>query len=291
MVRVEHEKRLNLIKRGYMGDGRIPIGLDAGLVTGSHSLAQWMAKEFNHNFDDYDRAIDAVYNRTNVGGSGYHHLLDGQHSVWGAFHAVKDVKADDSFLTEFIQAGEHLLRDVTSVSGINPFFSLSPDQLDTLTGLVQPFGISKPFLVDALTVNGPELLGGTIALLSTLLVGKRRDPAAVSKLSGAYILSSISSGNPALFPIAAGGLVYSLVKSENRQEAMIQGGKGAIVSGGALLAGGLIGGPVWIGCLASIAAALSLNYAIENPDKTFTRVKEIIQPTSSILRKVTLLLG
>jgi hypothetical protein len=288
---MEHDKRLNQIRQGYMGYGSIPLGIDAGLVMGSHSLAQWMAKEFNHNFDDYDRAIDAVYNRTHEGGSGYHHLLDGQHSVWGAFRAVKDVKADDSFLTEFLQAGEHLLRDVASVSGINPFFSLNPEQLETLTQLVQPFGISKPFLVDALTVNGPELLGGTIAVLSTLLVGKKQDPAAVSRLSGAYILSSIASGNPALFPIAAGGLAYSLVNSENKQEALIQGGKGAIVSGGALLVGGIVGGPVWIGCLASVAAAISLNYAIENPDKTFTRVKEMIKPSSSILRKVTLSVG
>jgi hypothetical protein len=288
---MEHDKRLNHIRLGYMGDGRIPIGMDAGLVMGSHSLAQWMAKEFNYNFDDYDQAIDAVYNQTHVGGSGYHHILDGQHSVWGAFRAVKDVKADDSFLTEFLQAGEHLLRDLASVSGINPFFSLTSEQLETLAQIVQPFGISKPFLVDALTVNGPELVGGMIAVLSALLVGKKQDPAAVSRLSGAYILSSIASGNPVLFPIAAGGLVYSLRKSENKQEALIQGGKGAIVSGGAMLVGGLVGGPVWIGCLASVAAAISLNYAIENPDKTFTRVKEIIKPTSSILRKVTLSLG
>ncbi|WP_462410398.1 hypothetical protein [Neobacillus sp. Marseille-QA0830] len=118
-----------------------------------------------------------------------------------------------------------MLRDVASVSGDNPFFSLSSNELEALTQLVQPFGISKPFLVDALTVNGPELLGGTIAVRSTLLVGKRQDPAAVSRLSGAYILSSISSGNPVLFLIAAGGLIYSLVKSENKQEALVMGGK------------------------------------------------------------------
>ncbi|MGG3563252.1 hypothetical protein ABES03_16805 [Neobacillus rhizosphaerae] len=288
---MEHEKRLRNIQMGLSGDGRFPILMEAGLVTGSQPLAHWMAQQFNHNFDDYDTAIDAVYNSTHVGGSSYHHLLDGQHTVWGAFRAVKDVKADDSFLTEFLQAGEHLMRDVTSVSGISPFFSLSTEQWDALASIVMPFGISKPFLVDALTVNGPELLGGTIALLSTLLVGKRQDPSTVSKLSGAYVLSSIASGNPVLFPLAAGGLVYSLIKSESKKETLIQGGKGAIVSGGALLAGSLIGGPIWIGCLASVAAAISLNYALENPEKTFTRMKELIKPTSSILRKVSLAIG
>jgi hypothetical protein len=96
-------------------------------------------------------------------------------------------------------------------SGINPFFSLSSGQLDTLSQLVMTFGISKPFLVDALTVNGPELLGGTIAILSALLVGKKQDPTCLSRLSGAYILSSIASGNPFLFPVEAGGIVYSMM--------------------------------------------------------------------------------
>lgn len=301
---MEHDKRLRNIQIGLPGNGRMvseqryaqatpnvtaaPIAMDAGLVTASHPLAQWMAHKFNHNFDEYDRAIDSVYNTTHVGGSSYHHLLDGQHSIWGAFESVKDVKADDSFLTEFSQAGEHLLRDLSSVSGISPFFQLTKEQFDNLAGIAQNFGISKPFLADALMVNGPELLGGMLGLMSIILVGKKRDPFCVSKLSGAYVLSSVASGNPALFPIAAGGLIYAAAKSENKKEILVQGGKGAIVSGGALLAGSLVGGPVWIGCLASIAAAISINTAIENPEKTFKRVQGLITPASVVLRKVTL---
>jgi hypothetical protein len=288
---MEHEKRLTNIQRGLLGNGASRIAFDSTIVTGSHSLAQWMATEFNHNFDEYDRAIDAVYNSTHVGGSSYHHLLDGQHTIWGAFEAAKDVKADDSFVTEFLQAGEHLLRDTASVSGINPIISMTPDQFNQIAQIVQPFGISKPFLVDALTINGPELLGGTIAILSTLLLGKKLDPTYLSKLSGAYITSSIASANPLLFPLAAAGLLYSLSKDESKKEILIQGGKGAIVSGGALLVGGLFGGPVWIGCLASVGAAMAINYSIENPEKTFYRIKEIVKPTASILRKVSLSLG
>lgn len=285
---MEHDKRLGNIKNGRLGNGSILIGTDSALVTGSHPLAKWMAENFNHNFDNYDRAVDSIYNSTHVGGSNYHHILDGQHSVWGAFEAVQDVKVDDSFVTEFLQAGEHLLRDVASISGINPLFSFTLEQWEQLAGVAQQMGISKPFLADALTVNAPELLGGTIGLLSAIMVGKRHDPSCVSRLSGAYLLSSIASGNPVLFPIAAGSLVYSLVKSEDKKEALIQGGKGAIVSGGALLVGSLVGGPVWFGCIASLTAAISLNYAIESPEKTLGRVKELINPTASILRKVSL---
>lgn len=136
-------------------------------------LSSWAVEKFNHNFNDYDRAIDAVYNSTHMGGASYHHLLDGQHSILGVFNAVKDVKANDSSVTEFLQAGEHLLRDMASISGINPFFSLTSEQFSDLALLMQPLGISKPFLADALTINAPELVGGVIALLSTIILGKK----------------------------------------------------------------------------------------------------------------------
>ncbi|MFD2446602.1 hypothetical protein ACFSO7_21925 [Bacillus sp. CGMCC 1.16607] len=285
---MDHETRLKNIKLGLSGDGRVPIAFDSGLITGSHSLAQWMASTFNHNFDDYDRAIDSIYNTTHVGGSSYHHLLDGQHTILSSFNAVKDVKADDSFVTEFLQAGEHLLRDTASVSGINPFFSLTPEQFDKLAEVAKAFGVSKPFLGDALTINAPELIGGVIALLSTFLLGKKGDPSLISKLSGAYVVSSIASANPFLLPIAASSLVYSINKSENKKEAFIKAGKGALVSGGSLMIGSLVGGPVWIGCIASIAAAIAINYALEKPEITFNRIHSLIKPTTTILRKVSL---
>jgi len=56
-----------------------------------HALSQWLADRFNHNFDAYDKAIDSVYNATSVGGSRYHHLVDGQHDVWGAFQSAHAV--------------------------------------------------------------------------------------------------------------------------------------------------------------------------------------------------------
>lgn len=132
------------------------IPFNVGLTEGSHPLAQWLAIEFNHNFNEYDRAIDSVYNSIHIGGSQYHHILDGQHSFLGALHAAHNANIDDSFLRELVGASEHLLRDTASISGINPFFSLTPDQFNHLSDLTQQIGVSKPFLADALTVNGPE---------------------------------------------------------------------------------------------------------------------------------------
>jgi hypothetical protein len=51
-------------------------------------VASWFADKFNKNSNVYDTAIDAVYNRSHVGGSGLHHIVDGNHSIWGALKAA-----------------------------------------------------------------------------------------------------------------------------------------------------------------------------------------------------------
>lgn len=248
------------------------------------SLAGWLAKKFNHNFDAYDRAIDA---NSHIGGSRFHHLLDGQHTIWGAFKAVQNVSADDSWLKEMLNASEHLVRDLTSKSGINPFFSLTPEQFDKLGGWASHLNITKLHLADALTLNGPELLGGGVALLSAVMMGRQPNPERLSRLSGGCLLSAVVSGNPLLMPIAAAGIAYAAYKAENWKAAVVQAGKGALVSGSALLVSSLVGGPVWLGCVAGILASMAVQYALDNPQKTLEKVQAIIRPATRILRDVT----
>lgn len=281
-------ERLRRLKLGLPTADRIFIPLDAGLNGAASELSKWMADNFNHNFDAYDSAIDAVYNQTHIGGSSLHHLLDGQHSFLGAIRAVHDVKPDDSFVQEISQATEHLLRDTASVSGINPFFSLSAEQFDSLAGLCAPLGVSRPFLADALTINGPELLGGLLGLTGCIIAARVPDPGALSTLSGAYIVSAAASANPFLIPIAAAGLAYSLYNTEDRRTVLVDAGKGSLVSGGAILISSLVGGPVWLGCLAGVGAAVAIRYSLDHPDRVIERVKSLVSPASNILRQAAL---
>ncbi|MBM4141667.1 MAG: hypothetical protein FJ242_09355 [Nitrospira sp.] len=251
-----------------------------------HELAQWLADTFNKNFDDYDRAVDAIFNQNHIGGSAYHHLLDGQHSVWGAFKSVQDVKIDDSWAQELGQATEHLLRDTASVSGINPFFTLSPEQFDSIGSLVSNIGISRAFLADALTINGAELLGGSLALLSCIILGKKVEYERLSYISSGCLLSSLVYANPALMPIAAGSMVYAIYKSKNKKEILVQAGRGSIASGSFFLVSQLIGGPAWIGCVAGFLTAVAVAKVIEKPDKAFEYTQRLIQPAKSIYKKV-----
>lgn len=265
-----------------VGEGMIASDRYSGQP--GHSLAQWLAHKFNHNFDDYDRAIDSVYNsHAHVGGSMFHHLLDGQHSIWGAFHAVQNV-ADHGWLTDMGQALEHLARDTMSVSGINPLFSLSPAHFDSIGQAVAHVGITKLYLADALTVNGPELLGGSIALISALMMGRKAAPERLSRFSGGCLLSSAVAANPALLPIAAAGLVYAFVEAEDKRTVVVQAGKGALVSGTTILVSSLIGGPVWLGCVAGLMAGVAVSKMLDNPQKAFERAQAVLGPAAEAFR-------
>ncbi|MCF6159591.1 MAG: hypothetical protein E3K32_13710 [wastewater metagenome] len=251
-----------------------------------HTLAQWLADKFNHNFDEYDSAIDSVYNQTHVGGSAYHHLLDGQHSIWGAFKSVQDVSINDSWAAEIGQTTEHLIRDMTSVSGVNPFFSLSPAQFDILGSIVSNVGISKEFFADALTINGPELLGGSVALISSIMIGKKVEPERLSFFAGGCLISSLISANTMFMPIAASSMIYAVYKCNDRKQLLTQAGKGSLVSGSALLCSSLVGEPVWLGCIAGFMAAIAISKCIEKPEKAFEYSKQIVAPAKNIFENV-----
>ncbi|MCI0454758.1 MAG: hypothetical protein L0Y68_07165 [Candidatus Dadabacteria bacterium] len=229
-----------------------------------HSLAQILAEKFNHNFDAYDKAIDAAYNAGTGGSSALHHLLDGQHSIWGALEAVKDEFPDDTFLQELIQAIEHLIRDLCSISGINPLFSMTRDTFEAISSVVAPLGISKIYLADALTINGVEVLGATMLIPAMLLGRKSLNTVRTPELIGSLIVSSIASANPLLLA-AAGYAMYKCCKKRDEiswRQLCISAGKGALVTGIVTTVTSPIGGPVWIGLAASMATAIAVRAGI-----------------------------
>jgi len=243
-----------------------------------------MADRYNHNFNDYDRAIDHVYKLDpgNVGGSHYHHLLDGQHSVWGAFHAVQHVQVDDSWLTQMAHVLDHLARDTASVAGINPFFSITPDHFDSLATMTH---LSKPFLADALTVNGPELLGGSVALISALLMARKAPPERLSRLGGGCLLSAAYSLNPLLLPIAAASMAYAIRDAQDRRTVLMQAGKGGIVTGSAILVSTVVAGHGLLTCLAALMTGVAVSKALDNPAAAFERARVLVDSGAHVLRE------
>ncbi|RMG13751.1 MAG: hypothetical protein D6729_14565 [Deltaproteobacteria bacterium] len=250
---------------------------------GAHGIALWLAEHFNRNFDAYDRAIDAVYDTTHVGGPLYHHILDGQHTLWGALHAVSGVSSSDSLLREAVEAGEHLLRDTFSVSGLNPL--LTKDTFDAVASVGSHFGLTRAYLADALTLNGAEVIGGGLALAGVLLAGRRPGGEALAGLGGAYTVSALVSANPLLLGIAAASMAVAVHRSgaPDRRSILVAGGKGALVSGSALLASGLVGGPAWLGVSTAVLTGILVRSALRQPDaaaawarQTATKARDLL---------------
>jgi hypothetical protein len=251
------------------------LGLGSQLAQGAlaggsgHSLAETLANEFNKNFDAYDRAIDAAYTAGAGGGSALHHLLDGQHSLWGAWQAVRGVSTDDSFFGEIMQAIEHLVRDLCSVSGINPFFSLTRETFDTIASTLSPLGVTKAYLADALTVNGPEILGAALGICAILFGRKSLDPQHMAELTGSLLVAALAGANPLLLPVA-GYAMYQCFKREGKlpSAALFRSlGKGALVTGTVLCVSSAIGGPVWVGLAAGVAAGIGVRAGVGQLEK------------------------
>lgn len=243
------------------------------LAAQENIIAKLFADYFNKNFDAYDRAIDSVYNLSHIGGARFHHLIDGQHTIFGALRAVKDVSQDDSFFKEFSEALEHLFRDAMSVSGINPIINFSPGEFEAIAKVAKQFGITKTMLADALTFNAPELLGGLLGISSLIVFSKTKDEEKISELASSYLISSIASLNPILFPVAAYKFVSTAKNTQNKLDFLKSAGKGAIISGTSIAISSLFGGPIWFGCIASVGATVAVRYAIEKPDKAYEKIR------------------
>jgi len=267
-----------------MTSGEFTQGALAGAL--GHDLASWLARNFNLNMDDYDKAIDSVYNSSRAElGSLYHHLTDGNHTFFGAVKAVSSVSPDDGFLREIYEALEHLVRDLCSVTGINPFFYVSPEALDWMASVLRPFGISKLYLADAMTLNAVELLGAIAATLTFGVRGDRMDDNRITELLGSMLTAAVASANPLLLTVFAWQL-FRFVKAKQKTSLTHLGyhmGKGALVTGSVALASSAlaaVGCPVWINIAGCFAACIAARYGIGTLERVGPRVLEAFRSTA-----------
>ena len=65
----------------------------------------------------YDRAMDAEYLATHIGG-GNHRLFDGGHTLAGAYEAVRAASPDDGLIEEGFGFVQGMFRDLTTTKGL-----------------------------------------------------------------------------------------------------------------------------------------------------------------------------
>ena len=188
-----------------------------------------------------------------------HRLVDGGHTLVGAWNAVRDALPDDTFYQEMAGYFSALASDISSKAGL-PLITLSPDSLDNLTtSLSGALGISESWVLDALTVNGQELLGTTTAVIAAALNWSETDTDRFSKVSGSLGLSAIATANPLLAIVTTVMLAKAFHDAKSKDqyaEAAIGMSKGGVVTGVVMAVGSLVGGPGWIGLMVALCAGV-----------------------------------
>jgi len=220
----------------------------------SRNMESWFGHMFNEGIPSiYDKAVDAVYNATHIGGGHLHRLFDGSHTLWGMWDKVKDALPDDHFLQEIVGYATALAKDLSSSVGI-PLFDWSKSSYEQVANaLNSTFYIPSSWFSDLLHVNANELIGTSIGTIAVALNWNKKQINDFSRIAGSLGISSIASANPALAVVALATLAKSFVdaKQKGSYSEFLDGlAKGGVGTGAFLATASAIGGPVWVGLLA-----------------------------------------
>jgi len=293
---INNTKESELLAKGQDGLAvavhQLSILLNAALATQwVKGLEEWFTR-FNISKDIYDKAIDANFH---IGGSRFHHLVDGNHTILGAVKAAVEASPNDSNLTAIFNAFEHLFRDMCSKSGISPFLHVTKDQLDQIAAFTH---LPKTWLNDFLTFNSAEVLGAAVAVLAVVFSWGKSECGRFAEYAGTFGITSIISANPLLGLISLVCLAKAFVMvnqkeniKEKKHEIMESLTKGTVTPSIVIAISGILGGPAYIGVVVGIIVAIIVRKKID--DKEFmTQIKtylekqyeEIVKPTLAELQ-------
>lgn len=214
----------------------------------------------------YDRAMDARFIETGIGGS-YHRLFDGNHTVAGAFEAARGASPDDTLVQESLGAVLGLLRDVSTPRGL-PLATWNHDTFNQVAGALESnFLIPKSWFADLNAYTGAELLGGAIGAVAVVFSWNRAEVESFSRLAGSLGLAALMGANPLLGLVWLVSLAKAFHKSRRSGDytEFIDGQvRGGMVSGASIAAVsvvGLAGGPVGLALLVAIVAGMFASQA------------------------------
>ena len=254
------------------------ISLANGLLTPTQGLlASALSSDLNGLVQDmvngsatiYDKAMDAAYLATRIGG-GNHRLFDGGHTIAGAIKAVRDASPEDTIIEEGMGFLQGMFRDMTTVKGL-PLANWDKATYDQAAGFLQSeFHIPRNWFYDLNSYDASELLGGVIGLVATALYWNRADTESFSKLVGGMGVSACMSANPLLLIVTVVALAKAFHKAHQTGDyaEFVDGHlKGAIGTAGTLAAVsqvGVVGGPPGVALLVGLCAGILVNMATKN---------------------------
>ncbi len=158
----------------------------------------------------FDKALDARYLQTNLGGS-IHRLLDGGHTIWGAWSNIARMCAETGCSRREQIDGyfKALLKDATTPKGL-PFMTMEKQTYDSIAGRLNKYGISRNWTYDALSYDALEVFTTGISAGAVVYFLKTEQPEELSEVLGAMGVVSILSANPALALATTSSVLYAL---------------------------------------------------------------------------------
>ena len=260
---------------------------DTVLVTTQGLLASRLSEDLNDLLQNmvkggatiYDKAMDAEYIATHIGGAN-HRLFDGGHTIAGAINAARDASPDDTIIQEALGTIQGLLRDGTTLKGLplaNWDTATYEQVAETLTS---NFHIPTSWFSDLITYDATELLGSAIGVLALALNWNRADTETFARLVGSMGVSAVASANPLLLVVTVVALAKAFHKAHQTGEyaEFLDGQlKGAIGSGATLAAVALVGaasGPSSVGLLVGLIVGVLAHKATK--DVSFVQIAQFL---------------
>ena len=268
------------------------------LATAQGLLASALSTDLNALLQDmvkgsatiYDKAMDAVYLETGIGGAN-HRIFDGGHTIAGAIKAVRGASPDDTVVQEAMGFLESLFKDMTTPKGL-PLANWDPATYERVASYLQSnFGISRAWFYDINTYNAAELLGGVIGVVATALNWNRADTKEFATLVGGMGVSAAMSANPLLLTVTVVALAKAFHKARVAGEyaEFIDGHlKGGIASGASLAAVAQVsvfGGPAGLALLAGLSAGMLASKATDKV--SVARIGRFVSERASVAASET----
>ena len=223
----------------------------------SYLLNAWLQDIVKGTPTIYDKAMDAAYNFTRIGG-GDHRLFDGGHTIAGAFQAARNASPDDSIFEEaagFLQA---LARDATTPRGL-PLVTWDQETFSGLTDALGRVGIPRAWVVDMVSYDAVEAIGASLGVLAIALNWNNDDVEEFSRLVGSMGLAAVVGANPLLLivtVVALGRAFHTARKTGDWKEFTDGLARGGICTGAVLLATSMVSGPAVVVLLTGICVGI-----------------------------------
>ena len=224
----------------------------------SRKFENWFGSLTETTASVYDKAVDAAYNATHIGGW-KHRLFDG-HQPFEMWETVKNVKIDDSRKQELEEFIKTFFKDFNTHAGL-PFYTLSKDSYDKAAiFLHDKFFIPKDWFYDIQTLNGTELIASSLGVLGAVFSWNKKDAKLFGDLVSSLMMAGAIGGNPitVIISIIMLGRHFHLEKNKRKiSKKFLEGTKlGSLSLFSFLGVSAFVGGPVWIGLILGLIVAV-----------------------------------